>query len=164
MIDKSVFELQKFESFGICQLVYITCAMRIIDGWKPTGESDLAELREKIRDIVWEKADNYRAVEKEKISDYNFVLKFCSIPNDTYKKTINGKCKLSRNFIAKLSVGLKLELHEANALFGPQSGELNLTNNFDYIVFHALQDKDEIDIFIEDVYKHLGINLNKEHL
>ena len=144
MINKSVLEQQKFKSYEI-----------------PDGEADVTELREYIRDMVIEKANLYRADKKGKITDCHFVQKYCSIPEDIYKNTINGNCKLSRNFIAKFAVGLKLGIDEANFLFALHSDELKMTNAFDFIVYHALADEDDVEPFIEDVQKYLKINLNK---
>ena len=71
---------------------------------------------------------------------------------------------LTRNFLAKFTVGLKLDIEESNELFRKHSGELNLTNDFDYIVYHALKSKDNIEFFLDEVYEYLGINLDVDRL
>ena len=73
---------------------------------------------------------------------------------------ITGKYNITRNFLAKFVVGLKLGIEEANELFYLESGKLNLTNSFDYIIYHALEDKDLIDFFIEEVEKYTKIKLD----
>ena len=86
----------------------------------------------------------------------------CRIPEDTFKKAINGKYKYTRSFLAKYSVGLKLDMDQANKLFRCHSGELNLTNDFDYIIYHALKTKDDIDYFIQETFEYTGIKLERE--
>ena len=40
-------------------------------------------------------------------------------------------------------------------------GALNLTNDFDYITYHALKDGDDIDSFIEEVYRYMKVDLSQ---
>lgn len=161
MINKSQFDKQVFKSHGILNVNYKNQFNRVPSGWVPNN-SISADLREKIRDIVWKKSDEYRAENNASISDYDVIELCCRIPNDTMKKAINGKYKLTRNFLAKFSVGLKLEIELANALFRKHSGELNLTNDFDFIVYNALKTKDDIDFFINELKEYTGINLDHE--
>ena len=160
MIDKDIFEKQNFLSHGVVEQIDNIGIGRVPGDWKPSNSID-AEFREKIRDIMWEKADEYRAKTGEKIGDYYFIEKYCRIPEDTMKKAINGKYRITRNFIAKFTVGLKLDIEAANSIFKDHSGELNLTNDFDYIVYHALKTKDQIDDFIIELNDLIGINLDQ---
>lgn len=161
MIDKTQFEKQIFETHGSLGKGCEKELKRVPAGWKPSN-SESSDLREKIRDIVWEKADEYRSINNVKIADYDVIERCCSIPNDSIKKAINGKYKITRNFLAKFTVGLKLEMEVANSLFRDHSGELNLTNDFDYIVYHALETKDDIDFFIDELNKYTGLNLDRD--
>ena len=163
MISKTEFQKIKFLTHGIKEENYERELNRVPDGWRPTNSND-AELRENIRNIMWEKADKYRVTNNVEMTDYNIIEKCCRIPSDTIKKAINGRYKMTRNFLAKFTIGLKLDMEEANALFGEHSGELNLTNDFDYIVYHAIKSKDNIDVFLDEVYEYLGINLDVDRL
>ena len=161
MINKTEFQKQTFKTQGILNQSMENGLNRVPNGWVPNNANS-SELREKIRDIMYEKAERYRDTNKEKISDYNFIEISCRIPNDSIKKAINGKYKITRNFLAKFTVGLKLEIEEANTLFREFSGELNLTNDFDYIVYNALKTKDDIDFLINEVEEYTGINLDRD--
>lgn len=164
MINKVEFQNMKFLSHGIIEENPKKELNRVPHSWRPINSNDL-ELRENIRDIMWAKAEEYRTENDDNgISDYNIIEKCCRIPNDTMKKALNGRYKLTRNFLAKFTVGLKLDIEEANELFRKHSGELNLTNDFDYIVYHALKSKDNIDFFLDEVYEYLGINLDVDRL
>lgn len=164
MINKTEFQKIKFLTHGIREENCKRELNRVPDGWRPTNSND-AVLRETIRDIMWEKADEYKTKnDNVKMSDYNIIEKCCRIPYDTIKKAISGRYKITRNFLAKFTVGLKLDTEKANAIFRRHSGELNLTNDFDYIVYHALESKDDIDVFIDEIYEYLGINLDVDRL
>lgn len=160
IIDKKEFEKQIFTSTGIIKPLPNQGVGKVPIAWQP-GNDKTAELREKIRDIMFEKVDEYRIRTNKQFGDYTIIEECCRIPTDTMKKALNGRYKITRNFLAKFTVGLKLNLELANSLFGMHSGELNGTNDFDYIVFHALTTKDQIDDFIEEVEELLGINLDK---
>lgn len=116
MIDKIEFQKKIFKTYGALNLTFERGLSRAPECWKPNNLIS-SDLRERIRDIVWEKADEYRLINKLKISDYEVIEICCRIPNDTIKKAINGKYKLTRNFLAKFTVGLKLEMEVANSLF-----------------------------------------------
>lgn len=161
MISKNEFDKQVFQSHGIVNNKIEKGFNRVPTGWTPVN-SNSAYLREKIREIIWNKADEYRLLNKVKISDYEVVEISCRIPIDSVKKAINGRYKITRNFLSKFTVGLKLEIECANSLFRDHSGELNLTNDFDYIVYHALKTKDDINYFIDEIEKYTGINLDRD--
>lgn len=159
MISNEVYKNLKFKSYGIVEPDIEKFKARIIDSSAvPTQDSTL--LREKIRDIIWDKTDEYELKHKTKLSKYRVLEINCRIPSDTAKKAITGKYNITRNFLAKFVVGLKLGIEEANELFYLESGKLNLTNSFDYIIYHALEDKDLIDFFIEEVEKYTKIKLD----
>lgn len=158
MIRESEFRKVKFTSHGIREPD--RSLTRVPEGWSRTN----VDIRMQLRDIMLEKTDLYRKQRKVKTSDYNIIELCCRIPNDTMKKALNGKYNITRNFLAKFTVGLQLELDQANDLFRQHSGNLDLTNDFDFIVYHALLSKDGIDDFIEEVHEHLGISLDKDRI
>ena len=159
MVDKDIFNKQVFKSTGIIEEIPAKKIGRVQENWIP--ENNLKDLRVMIRDIMWEKIDEYKVNIKNNFSDYIIIEECCRIPSDTMKKALNGRYKITRRFLAKFTVGLKLSFDEANLLFRLHSGELNLTNDFDYIIFYALKTKDDIDDFIEEIKSLTGINLDK---
>lgn len=163
MISKEHFAKQKFIRQATVEeerMIY-----RVPNQGKDVPQPD-SLLREKIRDIVYHEIDNYEAKNHVRVSIDNFITEQCDIPYDTFKKYIgnNMKYKISRNFIAKIAVGLKLELLVANELFRMHSGELNLTNSFDYITYYALETKDDIAYFKKELRDYAGIDLDKNHV
>lgn len=78
----------------------------------------------------------------------------CQINMDTMKKTINGRIRVTRNFIYKFTVGLHMALEEANEYFELNGGELRESCLADYICIHALLDQDDISVFISEFEKH----------
>ena len=84
------------------------------------------------------------------------------IPEDTMRKILNGRCAITRHFLSKFTVGLKIDIEIADKLFELYSGRLNPENKFDFIVICALRDGDDFSVFYEDVKRHCDINLLKE--
>jgi len=164
VIDKTLFKTQKFLTYDIVKTSSQIGNLGIyrVSNIKDLPANNPIQLRNEIRDIVWEKADVYRLRNSVKFSDLDIVEICCRIPIDTTKKAINGKYKMTRNFLAKFTVGLQLSLEEANNLFRLEGGKLNLTNAFDYIVYHALRDHDDIHSFIQEVYDLLNIHLDRD--
>lgn len=160
MIDKKKFNEQNFTSFGIIEKLRFDEKGRVAKDWKPSQASSV-DLRNDLRDIMWDKTDAYRSEIGENMGDYPIIDILCRIPPDTMKKALNGRYKITRNFLAKFTVGLKLEIDAANKLFKDHSGELNITNDFDYIVYHALKTKDDINDFIQELDDLIGINLDR---
>ena len=84
----------------------------------------------------------------------------CQINEDTLKKTILGKIKVTRTFLYKFTVGLKLTVEEANGFFNLCGGPLYERCMADYICIQALKDKDDIEVFIKDFELHTGMNIH----
>jgi len=90
------------------------------------------------------------------LAAYEKLEEQCQISIDTMKKTISGRIKVTRNFLYKFTVGLHMTLEEANEYFKLNGGTLRESCLADYICIHALLDKDEISLFINDFEKHTG--------
>lgn len=161
MIDANDFSSQIFQTYEINEHVLPSGLHRVPKGI-PLPPHDHIELRKQIQELVLAKANDYRIQSGIKMSDYDVIELHCRIPSDTLKKTISGRCNLTRNFLAKFSVGLKLDVCEANKLFLLHSGDLNLTNAFDFIVYHALISRDGIESFCQEVFKYIGIKLDRD--
>lgn len=110
-------------------------------------------------EIIIEEHRCYEEKEKEKIGFLPLVEKKCNIPEDTMKKMQSGKRRFTREQLAKFCVGFKLPIEKADELFLLQGGRLNLTNDFDFIVYHALKTKDDIEIFCDEVLNYLHVEL-----
>lgn len=159
MINKIKFYNQNFITKGIIEVNNNLNLYRVPQSWKGINTVD---LRDVLYNIAADKHEEYKKTSNTKMNFYDFIYMSCRIPEDTFKKAINGKYKITRNFLAKYSVGLKFCIDEANELFRGHSGELNLTNDFDYIVYHALSTNDDIDFFINEVFDFTGIKLERE--
>ena len=98
-----------------------------------------------------------------KISDYakkhNIKPKYegledrCQLSASTLKKSCSGTIRITRLFLYKLTVGLKMEVDEANELFALCGGVLDENFHEDYVCYKALKDKDDIIHFI-DQFNH----------
>lgn len=160
MLTRDEFERQSFGSHGIVEFAEEKGLYKVPKDWEPIDNN--AVLREQIKRFMWDKSETYRFENKVKSGDYIIIENLCSIPTDTMKKALNGKYKITRNFLAKFVVGLKLNMEEANELFELHSWRLSERNSFDFIVIHALNTKDSIYDFMEEVYEFLEIKLDRE--
>ncbi|MGD9678327.1 MAG: hypothetical protein AB7V16_08290 [Vulcanibacillus sp.] len=161
MINKENFENQIFKTKGIIEFPENKYLNRVPQEWRPSQNTSInsLQLRNELYNVASEKWYNYKETSKRNISFYDFIDLNCRIPEDTFKKAMNKKYNITRNFLSKFSVGLKLSFEESNGLFKLHSGELNLTNDFDFVVYHALKTSDEIDYFIEETEKYTGVKL-----
>lgn len=105
--------------------------------------------------ILYQKENNLTA-----LAAYEQLEDKCQISMDTIKKTINGRSKVTRNFLYKFVVGLNMTLEEANKYFALNGGELRESCLADYICIHALLDKDNITLFISEFEKHTDYKLS----
>lgn len=117
------------------------------------------ELAKKIgaRKIKYTKEHGYNT---EKANDQ--LEEDCLIPADTLRKTILGTTKCTRNFLYKFAVGLHMTVDEANEFFSLCDGPLYDRCMADYICKKALEDGDDIRLFVKDFEKNTGIKLVKK--
>ena len=108
--------------------------------------NDLYLLRSAISNLVHEVKN-----QRPGTTITELITNDCNIPSATYKQYISGIGLPTRPFVGKLAVGLKLTVDEANKLFRLHSGELNLTNDVDYVTYHALVDQDSIFDYEHDL-------------
>lgn len=90
---------------------------------------------------------------------YDKLEEECQISVTSIKQTISGRQKVTRNFLYKFTIGLRMSIEEANEYFALCGGELNLKNREDYICYHALADGDTIFEFIEQFEKYTGLKI-----
>ena len=88
-----------------------------------------------------------------------WIADHCQINETTLSKTITGKIKVTRTFLYKFTVGLKMTVDEANKYFDLCGGPLYERCMADYICMQALKDKDDIEIFIKDFELHTGMKI-----
>ena len=88
-----------------------------------------------------------------------WIADHCQISEDTLKKTIIGTTKVTRTFLYKFTVGMKMTVDEANKYFELCGGPLYERCMADYICMKALKDKDDIEVFIKDFERHTGLKI-----
>lgn len=144
MITRSEFDKIQFQSHGFQEPTREAVSHRLPPDSKPCN--DLYLLRTTISNLVHE-------IKKLRTGTtmMDLISRDCDIPYATYKQYISGSGLPSRHFVAKLAVGLKLSVDQANELFRLHSGKLNLTNDADYVTHHALMDHDSIYDYEEDL-------------
>ena len=150
MITQSDFNKISFESHGFFEptndsekVIY-----RVPSDSKPL-RNDVA-LRNAISNLVHDIKDSRKGT-----TIIELITIHCNISYATYKQYISRSGRPTRPFIAKLAVGLGLSLDQANALFRLHSGELNLTNDADFVTYHALRDHDSIDYYEAELKQYI---------
>ena len=151
MIAKEKFDKMEFTSFGFTELEYGGNAYRLPEGHVLSNHS-IIDLRNKISNLIHEiKEERGKSVRRLVEEDCGFYL-------DTYKKAMCGKGRtITRPFLARICVGLKLPIDKANELFRMQGGELNLTNNVDAITYYAILDKDSVEDYENELVEKAGV-------
>lgn len=81
---------------------------------------------------------------------YEGLEERCQLSASTLNKSCGGKIKITRLFLYKFTVGLKMSVSEANEFFMLCGGELNVDNPEDLICRNALRDGDDIISFIDE--------------
>ena len=87
---------------------------------------------------------------------YDAIEAACCISATSLKKVINGSDKVTRKFLYKFAVGLKMSIEEANQFFALCGGELHDDYLEDCICKCALRDKDDIYSFIDEFERLTG--------
>ncbi|MDR2180304.1 MAG: hypothetical protein LBP21_08340 [Synergistaceae bacterium] len=154
MVNEGEFRNRHFETRGI--LEFLT---RVAAGYK--WQQDRRELVHSMSRMLEVVLQARRERGEKSPSIERTVADQCDIPYNTYKKYMGLKRPVTRVAIAKFAVGLHLSLDDANRLFRLQGGELNETNDFDYITLHALRDKDNVQDFLEEVEKYTAVNTHR---
>ena len=118
-------------------------------------EADFAELSDKA-ELALRKKIRAKKMEFDKklnnsgfSSSYGRFAEACSVSEEAVKKTIAGSVKIKRTFLYKMAVGLKMSIEEANEYFELCGGKLRSDFREDYICIRALEDGDDIGLFLE---------------
>lgn len=118
-------------------------------------------------DTAWELAEkigNKKDIfQKEKglkaYPAYDALEELCQINATSIRKTISGTNKVTRKFLYKFTIGLRMSLDEANEYFALCGGELYEKNKEDYICMRAIEDGDTIFEFIEQFEKYTDMKI-----
>lgn len=164
MISEKDFFNQDFATHGIIEKDDYQASCRVKAGWQAIqvrDDKNSTYIREKLRNLVYDMRDEYKQKNGHVKGIYALTDDCCKVPANTLKAIFNGKNALTRRILAKICVGYKLGVDRANEFFLLVDGALNLTNDFDYITYHALKDGDDIDSFIKEVYTYLKVDLSQ---
>ncbi len=103
-----------------------------------------------LRDMISKKTKEY--AQKYGCSNkYEEISRMCQMSPKTLKSAINGTTsRITREFLYKFTVGLKMSIDEANSLFELCGGELHLDCLEDKICHNALRDGDSALSFIDE--------------
>ncbi|MCL2008913.1 MAG: hypothetical protein FWG71_00010 [Synergistaceae bacterium] len=159
MVDETEFRNRHFETRGIIEPI-----ARVAGGYKK--QQDQRELVHSMRLMLEavlqsQKKETGKAKSIERTVWGDVEGEGCEIQYNTYRSYMGLKRRVTRAALAKFAVGLGLSLDDANKLFRLQGGELNETNDFDYITIHALMDKDNIMVFMEEVEKYTAVKIRR---
>ena len=120
-----------------------------------TAEMQRFEGSKELGLMLYNKIDNYVKTNHLK-PKYEKLEDLCQISETSLKKSCTGTQKITRLFLYKLSVGLKMSVEEANEYFALCGGVLKADNLEDYICMRALEDKDDILHFIEQFNEYVS--------
>lgn len=105
----------------------------------PSVELQIIEVRKKLSSIVAKNYENFAQIEVS-----------CDINESTMRKCLNGRRKITRETLAKFCIGTKLTVEQSEELFTLQGHSLEPeTQLFDALIVNALQDGDDIEIFLK---------------
>lgn len=147
MITQELYDQQSFTSNGFWEPVEEKPLYRVPPDF--VNQQDLLQLQGKILTYL------HGVKKRTGVTIFDLVNTHCMISYGTYKKVMGGRWP-SRQFVAQLAVGLKLSVEEANELFLLQGGTLNLTNDADFITYHALLSQDAIEDYLDELEHYLG--------
>lgn len=108
----------------------------------------------KLNDNIYEKINEFTQKHNLK-PKYEKLEEICQLSETSIKKSCAGTQKITRYFLYKFTVGLKMSLEEANEFFGMCGGVLRDDDLEDYICIKALEDKDDIITFIDQFNKYV---------
>lgn len=87
-------------------------------------------------------------------SSYAFFESECNISETLFSKIINGTRAITREFLYKFAVGLHMTVEEANEFFVLKGGILDENDLDDCICLRALEEKNTIQQYLEEVDKN----------
>ena len=112
------------------------------------GEMKRFAVNAELNNLVYDKITAYTKAHNIK-PKYEGIEEMCQLTASALKKSCAGTIRITRTFLYKLTVGLKMDIDEANELFALCGGPLSELSLEDYICINALRDKDDIIHFID---------------
>lgn len=103
---------------------------------------------------LYSKIDEYTKAHNIK-PKYSGLEEICQISETSLKKSCAGTQKITRQFLYKFTVGLKMSVAEANEFFVLCGGALREDDAEDYICKRALEHGDDIIHFIDQFNKFI---------
>lgn len=149
-ISKEFIKTKVFEADGLIFLSNIKEVYRPRSDMKlpPSVDEQMKNLRKRFASIFATKYKNFAQLEVR-----------CGISESIMRKYLKGTRKITRETVAKICIGTPLTIEESEELFTLQGHSLEPDKQrFDALVVNAIQDKDDIGIFIETC-KEYGIDL-----
>lgn len=114
----------------------------------------------KLAELISDRKKQYEKENKVSATAAYFdIEEKCQISTDAFKKAMCGNRKITRKFLYKFTVGLKMNLEEANEYFELCGGPLSTKSIEDYICINALRDKDNVQQLIDDFKKHTSLHI-----
>ena len=110
----------------------------------PTDNTKLIDLRNRL----------YSLFDSHLQRDYFTLEAVANIKADTFRKWLNGTRNIKRRGLAKFAIGLLLPLEIANELFALLEYPLYENSRFDAIIVSAINEKESIYIFDEELVKY----------
>ena len=153
----SIHPLPDKEFFDCIEYHKETQALRVTSAELARFDDQKFELADMIASAKADLADR-EGLSATRASEW--IANHCQISEDTLKKTIVGTTKVTRTFLYKFTVGLKMTVDEANKFFDLCGGPLYEKCMADYICMQALKDKDDIEVFIKDFELHTGMKIH----
>lgn len=131
------------------------CTMSIYDdegGLMRTSKEEMdafvsaADFAKEVYDVL----DKY-AIENKIKPKYEGLAEIMKTNEKTIKESVSGKRTITRHFLYKMVVGLKMDIDEAKRIFELSGdGSLSKDRKEDLVCINALRDKDSIDFFINE--------------
>ena len=133
-------------------------SMRVTDSDIKRFKDNEIALQKKLRD----KKLGVDCESKSKGYTYEQLAEECQVSASSIKNMISGRQKITREFIYRMAVGLKMSISEANEYFALCGGVLNEDCLIDYICIKALKDHDSIGLFCEQAKKFAEMKLERK--
>ena len=140
MVTKEELEKQKFEESHNDKASYMVSKEEMA-----MFDEDASELPSDVDTVIF---DYCQSLEIKRVNSQ--IAEYIHTNEKTLREYLNGKRKITRQFLYKLTIGLALTREQADELFMKCGGKLNPLCREDYIVLRAIEDDDSIKDFIEN--------------
>lgn len=156
MITRKEFESRQFCTHGI-QYEREVAALNTTHAEMDLRKEKSIWLQKLVSDRVclFYREGNY----KNMSSTYEALEYLCFIAPATMKKVLLRSHNVSREFLYKFTVGLRMGITEANKYFALCGGVLSEDNDYDYVVRNALRDSDTVESLLAEFVEYFARKL-----